>query len=191
MHWHAETATISMNISSLKDCAYIGDWERAMSIIDGDPEIYKEVSSAHLGIEILVCAQEWGQLAFFNKLVQLTNAETLKIPVYFWVNDTILHYVARLSGSMNSARALVEKCPSLIQAQNSNGFTPLHIAIHQSDDSDLVWYLMLVTTSEAPDCPFTDRDAGNLLYSLLAAGYYGAYIIYSRTFKYHYNIYLT
>ena len=38
---------------SLEVCACKGDWQTAKNIIDGDLEVRKEVTSAHLGIEIL------------------------------------------------------------------------------------------------------------------------------------------
>ena len=74
----------------------------------------------------------------------------------------------------------MEKCSSLTQIIDSDGLTPLYTVIEQSNDSDLVWYLTLVTINEVP-CDGVPNDAGDLLYSLLAVGYYSTYAIYSLT----------
>ena len=128
---------------------------------------------------ILDCARKGGHWEFFNEMLRLiTNEQALKTP--FDDGETILHKIAHNRGSMKSAKALVEKCPSLTQEKDSDGFTPLLTAIrNNSKDSDLAWYLAWATTNEEPGHPFTGPPAHNLLYSLSAAGLYGAYIIYS------------
>ena len=162
----------------LKFHAYKGDWEAAKNFIDGDPNLKKEVTSINPRV-ILDCARKGGHWKIFNQMVQLiTDVQTLTIP--FDDGKTILHRIAHNRGSMESAKALVEKCPCLTQTEDSRGFTPLYTAIrNNSKDSDLAWYLALETTDGAPGCPFSGPHAPDPLYSLSAAGLYGAYVIYS------------
>ena len=136
------------------------------------------MASARLGIEILDYAREWGQWEIFNWVVQQTNPLTLTILFENGEDrETILHHVSRVSQGMNSVKVLVQKCPYLTQITDSKGLTPLYTAIEQCSDSDLIWYLTLVTTNEAPSRPLSDSnpdaDAGDLFYCLLTAGYSG------------------
>ena len=80
---------------------------------------------------------------------------------------TILHRAAQVEGSMKRAKALEEKCPSVTQIKDADGYTLLYQAICVSHDSNLVWYLASVTTNEGSGYPFSDPHAAVIFCALM------------------------
>ncbi|XP_024639930.1 uncharacterized protein [Medicago truncatula] len=84
---------------------------------------------------------------------------------------TCLHYVA-MGESVDSAKTLAAKYPSLTQVTDFKGFTPLIYSITSTRCKDMVWYLVLSTTDERPGCPFSGPSASQLVALLTAAGFH-------------------
>jgi hypothetical protein len=87
---------------------------------------------------------------------------------------TCLHDVAK-GKSLNAAKALVIKNPSLTQETDFKGFTPLIHSITSTRCKEMVWYLVLNTTDERPGCPFSGPCTSRLVALLSDAGFHGIY----------------
>jgi hypothetical protein len=85
---------------------------------------------------------------------------------------TCLHYVA-MGDSVNTAKALVDKNPSITQVTDFNGFTPLIYSITSTRCKDMIWYFVSNTTDESPSCPFFGPSASELVALLTEAGLHG------------------
>jgi hypothetical protein len=87
---------------------------------------------------------------------------------------TCLHYVA-MGQSVNTAKALVAKNPSVTQVTDFKGFTPLIYSITSTRCKEMVWYLVSNTTDESPSCPFSGPSASQLVALLTTTGLHGIY----------------
>jgi len=123
-----------------------------------------------LGRTALHVAAVGAQWKLVEKLVQYMPANMLS--ELDFMGCTCLHYVA-MGKSVDSAKALVAKYPSLAQATDFKGFTPLIYSVTSTRCKDMVWYLVLNTTDERPGCPFSGPSASQLVALLTAAGFHG------------------
>jgi len=123
-----------------------------------------------LGRTALHVAAVGAQWKLVEKLVQYMPANMLS--ELDLMGCTCLHYVA-MGESVDSAKALVAKYPSLTQVTDFKGFTPLINSVTSTRCKDMVWYLVLSTTDERPSCPFSGPSASQLVALLTAAGFHG------------------
>lgn len=117
-----------------------------------------------------VAASE-GHSEFVEKLVKRVPRDVLEMQDE--MGFTPLHYAA-IGGSLRSAKALLMENLKLAQCVDAEGRTPLLLAAtFASENKELVWYFLLVTTNEEPGHPFTGHCAANLVNMLIASGFHG------------------
>ncbi|KAM1836097.1 hypothetical protein ACFX14_018067 [Malus domestica] len=116
-----------------------------------------------------VAASE-GHSEFVEKLVKRVPRDVLGMQDE--MGFTPLHYAA-IGGSLRSAKALLIENLKLAQCVDAKGRTPLLLAATlASENKELVWYFLLVTTNEEPGHPFTGHWAANLVNMLIASGFH-------------------
>ncbi|XP_048443421.1 uncharacterized protein LOC103950300 isoform X2 [Pyrus x bretschneideri] len=116
-----------------------------------------------------VAASE-GHSEFVEKLVKRVPRDVLEMQDE--MGFTPLHYAA-IGGSLRSAKALLMENLKLAQCVDADGRTPLLLAAtFASENKELVWYFLLVTTNEEPGHPFTGHCAANLVNMLIASGFH-------------------
>ncbi|XP_027191427.1 uncharacterized protein [Cicer arietinum] len=145
-----------------------GDWESTKAFIDNDPTALTTKISI-LGRTALHVAAVSAQWHLIEKLLQHMPANVLE--ELDFVGWTCLHYVA-MGESINAAKALIAKNPSLTQIADSKGFTPLLHSVTYNRCKEMVWYLVLNTTDDRPGCPFSGPSASQLVTLLTAAGFH-------------------
>ncbi|KAK7305200.1 hypothetical protein VNO77_43101 [Canavalia gladiata] len=145
-----------------------GDWKSTKAFLDNDPNAMTSKVTI-VGRNALHVAAVGGQWQLVEKLVQLVPTETLA--ELDLMGCTCLHYVA-MGESINAAKALVAKNPSLTQLTDFKGFTPLIYSITSARCKEMVWYLVLNTTDERPGCPFSGPSSVQLVALLTAAGFH-------------------
>jgi ankyrin repeat protein len=148
-----------------------GDWESTKAFLDRDPSALTAKITT-LGRTALHVAAVGAQWILIEKLVQLMPANMLAEPDL--MGYTCLHYVA-MGKSVDAAKALVIKNPSLTQETDFKGFTPLIHSITSTRCKEMVWYLVLNTTDERPGCPFSGPCTSRLVALLSDAGFHGIY----------------
>ncbi|TKY46976.1 Ankyrin repeat-containing protein [Spatholobus suberectus] len=144
-----------------------GDWESTKAFLDNDPSALTAKITT-IGRSALHVAAVGGQWQLVEKLVQLVPVQVLA--ELDLMGCTCLHYVA-MGESINAAKALLAKDPSLTQLTDFTGFTPLIYSI-TSRCKEMVWYLVLNTTDEEPGRPFSGPSANQLVALLTAAGFH-------------------
>ncbi|KAM1587404.1 hypothetical protein ACFX1X_026901 [Malus domestica] len=148
--------------------AFSGNWEEASKFLDSDPDAAKARIS-DLSMTALHVAASEGRSEFVEKLVKRVPSDVLEMQDK--MGFTPLHYAA-IGGSPRSAKALLMENPKLAQCVDAKGRTPLLLAAtFASENKELVWYFLLVTTDEAPGRPFTGDWAANLVNVLIASGF--------------------
>ncbi|KAK2387087.1 Ankyrin repeat family protein [Trifolium repens] len=145
-----------------------GDWESTKAFLDRDPSALTAKITT-LGRTALHVAAVGAQWILIEKLVQLMPANMLAEPDL--MGYTCLHYVA-MGKSVDAAKALVIKNPSLTQETDFKGFTPLIHSITSTRCKEMVWYLVLNTTDERPGCPFSGPCTSRLVALLSDAGFH-------------------
>ncbi|AET00367.1 putative ankyrin repeat-containing domain, PGG domain-containing protein [Medicago truncatula] len=145
-----------------------GDWESTKAFLDNDPSTLTAKITI-LGRTALHVAAVGAQWKLVEKLVQYMPANMLS--ELDLMGCTCLHYVA-MGESVDSAKTLAAKYPSLTQVTDFKGFTPLIYSITSTRCKDMVWYLVLSTTDERPGCPFSGPSASQLVALLTAAGFH-------------------
>jgi ankyrin repeat protein len=150
-----------------------GDWKSTKDFIDNDPSALT-AKVAVLGRTALHVAAVGAQWKIVEQLVQHQHMPALVLTELDLMGRTCLHYVA-MGKSVNAAKALVAKNPSVTQVTDFKGFTPLINSITATGCKEMVWYLYMNTTDETPGCPFSGPSATQLVALLTAAGYHGIY----------------
>ncbi|KAB2623695.1 ankyrin repeat-containing protein [Pyrus ussuriensis x Pyrus communis] len=149
--------------------AFSGNWEEASKFLDNDPSAAKARIS-YLSMTALHVAASEGHSEFVEKLVKRAPSNVLDMQDE--MGFTPLHYAA-ISGNPRSAKALLMENPKLAQCVDAKGRTPLLLAAtFASENKELVWYFLLVTTDEAPGHPFTGAWAANLVNVLIASSFH-------------------
>ncbi|KAK4839489.1 hypothetical protein QYF36_022332 [Acer negundo] len=154
----------------LHNAAKRGDWERAKSFIDHDPNaLTAQITvDSQTALHVAAYCCQWG---FILKLLELLSSPE-SIAVQDEEGSTVLHYVAQ-GGSLKTAKALVKKNAVLIQIVDSDGDPPLLSSISSAENKELVWYLSLITRVDSPTFPFFIPSLPRILYNLIQSGYYG------------------
>ncbi|CAN6680755.1 unnamed protein product [Malus baccata var. baccata] len=146
-----------------------GNWEEASKFLDNDPHAAKARIS-DLSMTALHVAASEGHSEFVEKLVKRVPRDVLGMQDE--MGFTPLHYAA-IGGSLRSAKALLMENLKLAQCVDAEGRTPLLLAATlASENKELVWYFLLVTTNEEPGHPFTGHWAANLVNMLIASGFH-------------------
>ncbi|RXH74797.1 hypothetical protein DVH24_029518 [Malus domestica] len=146
-----------------------GNWEEASKFLDNDPHAAKARIS-NLSMTALHVAASEGHSEFVEKLVKRVPRDVLEMQDE--MGFTPLHYAA-IGGSLRSAKALLMENLKLAQCVDAEGRTPLLLAAtFASENKELVWYFLLVTTNEEPGHPFTGHWAANLVNMLIASGFH-------------------
>ncbi|TQD85413.1 hypothetical protein C1H46_029043 [Malus baccata] len=146
-----------------------GNWEEASKFLDNDPHAAKARIS-NLSMTALHVAASEGHSEFVEKLVKRVPRDVLGMQDE--MGFTPLHYAA-IGGSLRSAKALLMENLKLAQCVDAEGRTPLLLAATlASENKELVWYFLLVTTNEEPGHPFTGHWAANLVNMLIASGFH-------------------
>ncbi|XP_027341138.1 uncharacterized protein LOC113854380 [Abrus precatorius] len=145
-----------------------GDWKSTKAFLDNDPSALTAKVTT-LGRTALHVAAVGAQWQLVEKLVQHMPLQVLS--ELDLMGCTCLHYVA-MGESINAAKALVAKNPSLTQLTDLKGFTPLVYSITSARCKEMVWYLVSNTTDERPGCPFSGPSATQLVALLTAAGFH-------------------
>ncbi|XP_012571230.1 uncharacterized protein [Cicer arietinum] len=145
-----------------------GDWQSTKAFIDNDPTALTTKITI-LGRTALHVAAVSAQWHLIEKLLQHMPPNVLA--ELDFMGCTCLHYVA-MGESINAAKALMAKNPSLTQVTDFKGFTPLIYSITSTRCKEMVWYLVLNTTDDRPGCPFSGPSASQLVALLTAAGFH-------------------
>ncbi|KAM0974966.1 hypothetical protein ACFX2C_018066 [Malus domestica] len=146
-----------------------GNWEEASKFLDNDPHAAKARIS-NLSMTALHVAASEGHSEFVEKLVKRVPRDVLEMQDE--MGFTPLHYAA-IGGSLRSAKALLMENLKLAQCVDAEGRTPLLLAAtFASENKELVWYFLLVSTNEEPGHPFTGHWAANLVNMLIASGFH-------------------
>jgi ankyrin repeat protein len=150
-----------------------GDWKTTKDFLDNDPTALTAKVTVH-GRTALHVAAVGAQWKLVEKLVQHQLMPKAVLAELDLMGCTCLHYVA-MGESVNAAKALVAKNPSVTQLIDFKGLTPLMYSITSTRNKELILYLYMNTTDEGPGCPFSGPSASQLVALLTAAGYHGIY----------------
>lgn len=152
----------------LYNAAERGDWKSAKSLIEHDPNALTARKTFHARTILHVAAErcQWG---FILKLLELLPRES--IAMQDSMGNTVLHYVTE-GGSLETAKAVVDKNPDLLQIVNNLGHLPLLYSVN-GNCKELVWYLSLRTRVESPSFPFFVPLLTTFLRGLINSGYNG------------------
>ncbi|TXG68605.1 hypothetical protein EZV62_003540 [Acer yangbiense] len=153
----------------LFNAAQRGDWKTTKSFIDNDQDAFTAQISISFGTVLHIAAQ-CGQWKFVIMLLELNVSTPQSIAVQNVIGSTVLHFVAD-SGSLKTAKALVEKNANLLQMVNNKGCLPLVYSVN-SKNKELVWYLCLKTRVESPSSPFFIPSLPKILRILIQSGYH-------------------
>ncbi|CAJ2639936.1 unnamed protein product [Trifolium pratense] len=147
-----------------------GDWKSTKAFLDNDPTALTAKVTIH-GRTALHVAAVGAQWKLVEKLVQHQHMPANMLAELDLMGCTCLHYVA-MGESVNTAKALVAKKPSLTQVTDLKGFTPLIYSITSRRCKEMIWYFVLNTTDESPSCPFSGPSANQLVALLTGAGFH-------------------
>jgi hypothetical protein len=148
-----------------------GDWKSTEAFLDNDPSALTAKVTVY-GRTPLHVAAVGAQWKLVEKLAQHQQMPANVLAELDLMGCTCLHYVA-MGESVNTAKALVAKNPSVTQVTDFKGFTPLINSITATGCKEMVWYLVSNTTDETPSCPFSGPSASQLVALLTGAGFHG------------------
>ncbi|XP_045821446.1 uncharacterized protein LOC123914367 isoform X2 [Trifolium pratense] len=147
-----------------------GDWKSTKAFLDNDPTALTAKVTVH-GRTALHVAAVGAQWKLVEKLAQHQQMPAEVLEELDFMGCTCLHYVA-MGQSVDAAKALVAKNPSVTQVIDFKGFTPLMYSITSTQCKEMVGYLVLNTSDERPGCPFSGPSASQLVALLTGAGFH-------------------
>ncbi|MCH87874.1 ankyrin repeat family protein [Trifolium medium] len=148
-----------------------GDWKSTKAFLDNDPTALtaKVTVLDRTALHVAAVGAQW---KLVEKLAQHQQMPANVLTELDLMGCTCLHYVA-MGKSVDAAKALVAKNPSVTQVTDFKGFTSLINSITATECKEMVWYLYMNTTDETPGCPFSGPSASQLVALLTAVGYHG------------------
>ncbi|WJX31572.1 hypothetical protein P8452_19986 [Trifolium repens] len=147
-----------------------GDWKSTEAFLDNDPSALTAKVTVY-GRTPLHVAAVGAQWKLVEKLAQHQQMPANVLAELDLMGCTCLHYVA-MGESVDAAKALVAKNPSVTQLTDFKGFTPVMYSITSSRCKEMVGYLVLNTSDERPGCPFSGPFASQLVALLTASGFH-------------------
>ncbi|XP_076891833.1 uncharacterized protein LOC143543389 [Bidens hawaiensis] len=151
------------------------EWESVSQIFEKEPELMTKPISYLGETPLLMAVGTNNSHQFVKQLVSRIVAVGLADQLFLASSrgDNPLHRAAMVGNTID-ARVLVEQNPDMTQVPNSDGHTPLNLAVWHRNKRTLR-YLLEVTAGLVPEeggsSPYTGVDGGNLITLTIHAGF--------------------